>query len=418
MLMSSVSSDDEGVAGAAATLRIHQQNLNKSRAAQLDFINTLNPDGVDVVALQEPWKYPDNHRSFCEPSLRVVYPTTHYESDSLAAATRSIMFVNVAVSTNSWAPLAVDSPDVTAIEMRTDARCVCIFNIYNDCNNDNALDALRRAVERVKAEKENDERELVLVWVGDFNRHHTAWEEPRNYGLCGGANREAAERLLDLTEDFEMEMALPARIPTLIACSTKNLTRVDNVFISENAISDVTFCNALPEDRPVKTDHFPVRTVIECPVIKADIEPRRNFRSVEWKEFVTTLRETLEREGGLGERVADVETLKSLYNRVMTAINTAINEHVPFVKPSPFQKMWWAKELKVMAEKRKKMQRKAYRWEKRGRYHPCIDEYRAYRGEYERAFEAAKSGTLGGFSGGDRSLHDVHGKSYRDASTN
>ncbi|KLO14094.1 hypothetical protein SCHPADRAFT_808332, partial [Schizopora paradoxa] len=156
-------------------------------------------------------------------------------------------------------------------------------------------------------------------------------------------------------------MALPARIPTLIAFSTKNLTRVDNVFVSENAIQDVILCNTLPEDQPVKTDHFPVRTVIECPVIKADSEPRRNFRNVEWKDFVATLRETLDREGGLGERVADVEALKDLYRRVMTAIFTAINEHVPLAQPSPFQKMWWAKELKVMAEKRKKMQRRAYK---------------------------------------------------------
>ncbi|KLO14095.1 hypothetical protein SCHPADRAFT_811850, partial [Schizopora paradoxa] len=85
---------------------------------------------VDIVAIQEPWKYSDNHRSFANHRWRVVYPTTHHDSDREAAATRSIMFVNVAISTNSWAPLAVDSPDVTAIEIRSRARCVCIFNIY------------------------------------------------------------------------------------------------------------------------------------------------------------------------------------------------------------------------------------------------------------------------------------------------
>ncbi|KIJ06330.1 hypothetical protein PAXINDRAFT_92183, partial [Paxillus involutus ATCC 200175] len=35
-------------------LRIWQQNLNASRDAQIPFLNSLNPDDWDILALQEP----------------------------------------------------------------------------------------------------------------------------------------------------------------------------------------------------------------------------------------------------------------------------------------------------------------------------------------------------------------------------
>ncbi|KLO04138.1 hypothetical protein SCHPADRAFT_792345, partial [Schizopora paradoxa] len=156
-------------------------------------------------------------------------------------------------------------------------------------------------------------------------------------------------------------MALPAQIPTLIAHNTKNLTRVDNVFISEAAMEDVVYCNARPEERPVKTDHFPVRTIIECQVPQVDQEPRRNFRGVEWKDFVTTLRAALADSGGAPGCVRTVDELKELYARVMNAIEEAISEHVPLVKQSRFQKLWWAPELLPMVQQKRRMQRRAYR---------------------------------------------------------
>ncbi|KLO16683.1 hypothetical protein SCHPADRAFT_795760, partial [Schizopora paradoxa] len=155
-------------------------------------------------------------------------------------------------------------------------------------------------------------------------------------------------------------MALPAQIPTLQACNSKNLTRVDNVFVSEGAIQDVVYCNAHPEDRPMKTDHFPIRTIVDCSIPKAEEWPKRNFRAVEWADFIATLREALVVDGVQGE-VFSIEELRQTYNKVMAAINTAVNAHVPFVKPSPYQKMWWSKELGVMVVQKRRMQRRAYR---------------------------------------------------------
>ncbi|KLO04409.1 hypothetical protein SCHPADRAFT_790171, partial [Schizopora paradoxa] len=155
-------------------------------------------------------------------------------------------------------------------------------------------------------------------------------------------------------------MALPASLPTLEACSTGNLTRVDNVFVSRSLREDVVQCSTQPEDRPGKTDHYPITTTLEWDVERIQEEPRRNFRDVEWKAFRDTLRAELEADGG-PEHVRSVDDLKKLYAVVMAAVDKAIEAHVPISNPCPHQKRWWAPELKPLVVQRRRMGRRAYR---------------------------------------------------------
>lgn len=68
--------------------------------------------------------------------------------------------------------------------------------------------------------------------------------------------------------------------------------------------------------------------------MRAPDSPRRNFRVVEWQEFRATLKKALDENGGLID-VNNVEDLKDLYRVVMSAVNTAVNAHVPFSKATP-----------------------------------------------------------------------------------
>ncbi len=68
-------------------LRLRQVNLNKSMAAQQDFINNTDPAHYDLLAIQEPYKK-KNHLTVASSKWHVVYPTTHFVSDTQAAATR------------------------------------------------------------------------------------------------------------------------------------------------------------------------------------------------------------------------------------------------------------------------------------------------------------------------------------------
>ncbi|KLO04408.1 hypothetical protein SCHPADRAFT_794124, partial [Schizopora paradoxa] len=83
----------------------------------------------DIIAIQEPYKN-QYHLTQASSKWRVVYPSTHLRSDVQAAATRSVILINSDISTNSWTALSVDSPDVSAVELRTENKKIRIFNIY------------------------------------------------------------------------------------------------------------------------------------------------------------------------------------------------------------------------------------------------------------------------------------------------
>jgi hypothetical protein len=79
------------------------------------------------------------------------------------------------------------------------------------------------------------------IWLGDFNRHHPMWEREENTRLFTNQNLEEAAVLTELLADHSMQMVLPHRIPT-IRNSAGNLTRPDNIFISEQLTEWISKC--------------------------------------------------------------------------------------------------------------------------------------------------------------------------------
>ncbi|KAJ7032166.1 Endonuclease/exonuclease/phosphatase, partial [Mycena alexandri] len=116
-------------------LRIWQQNLNKSLASQNDFMNSLTPNFFDIALVQEPhvdWRgVSRGKRSFVS-----IYPPTHAKDQR---ATQSAIFVNTRLSSSSWAPIPILSPDITAIDLIGDFGTIRIINIYNDGNHNETL---------------------------------------------------------------------------------------------------------------------------------------------------------------------------------------------------------------------------------------------------------------------------------------
>ncbi|KAJ7770099.1 hypothetical protein B0H16DRAFT_1307108, partial [Mycena metata] len=116
-------------------LHIWQQNLNKSLDSQNDFMNSLTPNYYDIALIQEPqidWRgVSRGKRSFVS-----VYPPTHAKNQR---ATRSVIFVNTRLSSSSWAPVPIPSPDITAINLIGDFGTIRIVNVYNDGNHNETL---------------------------------------------------------------------------------------------------------------------------------------------------------------------------------------------------------------------------------------------------------------------------------------
>jgi hypothetical protein len=262
-------------------ITIWQQNLNKLLIAQLDMLESIKKD-YDIILIQEP------HIDFrnltrANSYYTVVYPPRHHDNHR-NTPTRSIILVNRKLQSQAWSPIPIQSPDITAVQVTGEFGTIRIFNIYNDCEHNNSIMVLGDYMRSVAAR--NTTRPPVrYIWAGDYNRHHSLWEKERNFHLFTQSNLDAAQPLLDLIARHRMKMALPEGIPTLKALAMGNLTRVDNVFCSEALLDHVISCVTVPEDRPPKTDHFPIRSVIHATVHRSKFKSRPKYREVDWESF-------------------------------------------------------------------------------------------------------------------------------------
>ena len=139
---------------------------------------------------------------------------------------------------------------------------------------------------------------IQYIWLGDFNRHHPhhpLWDKPQNSHLFTKQNLDLTQPLLNMLNRFNMKMALPTFIPTLQAHSTGNHTRVDNVFCSEGLMEAITKCYTDDAKQPVKTDHYPITTVLDIHMTKTECPPRFNFRKMNWPEFLPMLESNLDK---------------------------------------------------------------------------------------------------------------------------
>ncbi|KAH7919725.1 hypothetical protein BV22DRAFT_995247, partial [Leucogyrophana mollusca] len=118
-------------------LRVWQQNLRKSQAAQEDFLKDLSPDLYDVAAIQEPHLNFVNLAPVPASHWTTVYPTCHNVNN--ADRTQSLILVSKRLSKNNWHIIPLDNPNVTAIEIKGGAGRTRIYNIYNACDHSRTL---------------------------------------------------------------------------------------------------------------------------------------------------------------------------------------------------------------------------------------------------------------------------------------
>ena len=104
-----------------------------------------------------------------------------------------------------------------------------------------------------------------MIWAGDFNRHHPLWDRDEDTHLFSRPALRAAENLIGLLAEHNMEMALPKGIPTLEHMCSKRYSRPDNFFCTASFREHVVSCDIDPAHRPACTDHLPIATHISLP---------------------------------------------------------------------------------------------------------------------------------------------------------
>lgn len=340
-------------------LRIWQQNLAKSKRAQYNLVNSNSlPKLWDIIIIQEPF-FDTHGNTKASAAWKVVYPSDTLTSD---ARVRSIILVNTLLDTNTWSQLSiVGSNDITAVQIVGAFGRLSIFNIYNSCTHSDTIRLLRKYLHDNKGKVCSRASDL-MIWGGDFNRHHPLWEEPRNHHLLTAAATAEAEILLTLVADHDMVMALPRDIPTLQARNTKNWTRPDNVFCSAAMEELYVRCETVPKKRGPCTDHVPIVSVLDLPLVKKAMEPTRNFRMVDWTEFLPALERRISAELPEAQALITEVQFQTAALQLTKALQDTIEECVPMTKPSVHMNRWWNRELEQSKYELNRLSGLSYRY--------------------------------------------------------
>lgn len=117
------------------------------------------------------------------------------------------------------------------------------------------------------------------------------------------------------------------------------------------------------------------------------MEPRRNWREVDWEVFNEHLRKTLEPHPPTP--LASEEEFQQAAQRLTNAITDAMETTVPFSKPCPHSKRWWTKELTNLRKQVTEANRLAYQF--RGLpNHKCHEHLKTLKNRYAAQIESTK----------------------------
>jgi endonuclease/exonuclease/phosphatase family metal-dependent hydrolase len=270
--------------------------VNKSGTCQHDLISSavLAKQGIDIVALQEP-AINSFGSTIASRDWIPIYPSTHGKDPH---KTRSLILIRSNILTDQWKQIDFPSGDITVIKLIGNWGLAFIFNIYNDCRTKHMVHQLEEFVHSNPILNDQPSNNKVgvkaTIWLGDFNRHHPHWDDPSDTRLFMRAALNKAEILISAIAEAGLDLALPPGIPTHLHNITKRWTRLDHVFISEDALDTVITCDTLPNTPGINTDHLPILTTLDFALSKALTSAPRNFRNVDWEEFAKELSRKLE----------------------------------------------------------------------------------------------------------------------------
>jgi endonuclease/exonuclease/phosphatase family metal-dependent hydrolase len=128
-----------------------------------------------------------------------------------------------------------------------------------------------------------------ILWVGDFNRHHLYWDDPRDTRLFTMDATEAAKILIKAIAGIGLDLTLPSGIPTHKHNIMKLWSRLDQVFISIHSENMLITCDTLLDQRGINTDHLPILTELNLRANIVEEGEIPNFRNVDWEDFCKEL---------------------------------------------------------------------------------------------------------------------------------
>jgi ribonuclease HI len=358
----------------------------KSGPGMEALINDHQSQNLDVLLIQEPsitsYRTHVNHSAW-----RLYQPTV--ESDEVRF--RSLTYVNRKLSTSSHRQIQCNHPDITAIKIWTADSQILLFSVYIACvplhapDEASAEPALTAIQNTISAARQDDHRSTSVILAGDFNRHHPMW----------GGNHiqprftEDASELITFFQDYNLHTCLPRGTATFWPLNDPGKSTTIDQTVSDRPDLLIK-CHLYHEN--YGSDHRATYSEWSLkPHRKPTTKTRKAYERANWDKIGA---EVLLRMGPWKE-IKTRPALDDAVERLTEITTSAVENHTPNRRPSPYSKRWFTPNLKAQQTEVNYIRRK---WQKscaeHGRYHTrsenLFDEMQEKRRTWTRTIEKAK----------------------------
>jgi Endonuclease-reverse transcriptase len=194
------------------------------------------------------------------------------------------------------------------------------------------------------------------IWLGDFNRHHPYWDDPKDTHLFTRDALNTPDLLIEGVAEAGLEMMLPNNTPTHLHNVSECWSRLDNVFLSDHSTDVLISCDTLPDLRGICTNHLPILTKLDLTAQAIPPKTTHNFRKIDWDQFC----KALERNLASLNLPTDINTqaqLDASCTELTNTIQETINTDVPTTMICAKSKRWWTKEFTKQCKEAKRLGR-------------------------------------------------------------
>ena len=236
-------------------LRIFQLNVRKRDTVQLGVMNDKDLKEYAVLTLTEPYaRLIDGAvvtTPMCHSHWTKMFPSMVAQGQGWPV--RSMLLVRRDINVEQ---VAVPSPDMVAAVLHLEERDVLVVSVYVQCNDEDALLAAVRQMDRLVSRFRNDTgRRTDVVVTGDFNRHDVLW------GGDGTITRRQGEAqpIVDFMNEHGLRSLLPRGTKTWQRGSIEST--IDLTLATEELADEMIKCALHPTE--YGSDHRPIQTVFE-----------------------------------------------------------------------------------------------------------------------------------------------------------
>jgi hypothetical protein len=313
-------------------LTLLQYNVNKSRDKVLiGLLEDPKIARIDILAIQEPWRNPDNQEGYNPRN------SPFYLIETTSERTRTAIYVNKRILKSQISEIYKEK-DLISLKISTIREDIYIHNLYIEPLSHSIKD-IPPILSTLKGLLEKNKGSHIIL--GDFNLHYPLWNSSTY-----DKHHYIADNLLDIVSEIGASLHTPKGLATR-NCQRgthHEKTTIDLLFSNLEGIESIP---RISEDLEQGSDHLPIETVFRIGESRENPSPRitkRLWNRLDREVFLSIF----DRETSYLPTLPLVsrESIDYYIDLLTKAIEKAIDKAVPLVRESLYKKGFWTPECR------------------------------------------------------------------------